>query len=171
MHLVVWGVKDSTFQPQGHSECKGGFAEALRKTSPHFELALPQLPPGGLMPVLDAGRVRRFPWRDDGGDTMVNPPPGPQDSGIMRLPLLQLQESERRNRLLAENSLVGMWYSLTDGSMLYANPAMADILEFDSVDLLVESNLNSAKPGGCRPWKWTRLRIMGTTGSCSCQAP
>ena len=102
---------------------------------------------------------------------MVNPPPGPQDSGIMRLPLIQLQESERRNRLLAENSPVGMWYSRIDGSMLYANPAMADILEFDSVDLLVESNLHSFFKDPSQHGEWTRrLREVGRVSALEVDA-
>lgn len=47
-----------------------------------------------------------------------------------------LRESEQRFRGFAENSLVGLWQITPEGKTLYANPAMASLLEVDSPETL-----------------------------------
>lgn len=52
-----------------------------------------------------------------------------------------LKESERSYRDLVDNSLVGIFKNRVDGEILFANKAMAEIFQFDSVSELKKINI------------------------------
>jgi len=52
----------------------------------------------------------------------------------------ELAASEKRYRNILENALVGIFRTNQDGKFLFANPAMATILEYNSVDDLLRIN-------------------------------
>jgi len=54
---------------------------------------------------------------------------------------LALRESEERYRTIFENSLVGMYRTSADGRIISANPALAEILGYDSVEDLYKLDL------------------------------
>ena len=74
----------------------------------------------------------------------------------MRLPMVELQESEGRHRLLTESSPVGIWRSSVEGTMQYANPALASILEYDSATELLETNVEAFHKETAQRAEWTR---------------
>lgn len=53
----------------------------------------------------------------------------------------RLCESEERFRAIFENASIGIYRSTPDGRVLFANPAMAKILGFQSIDELAKYNL------------------------------
>jgi len=53
----------------------------------------------------------------------------------------QLARSENEFRALAENSLIGIFRTSTSGQMMYANEALAQMLEFDSVQDLMQQSV------------------------------
>jgi PAS domain S-box-containing protein len=55
-----------------------------------------------------------------------------------------LKESERNYRTLAENSLLGVFKTNLNGSVLYANRALSKLLEFDSPEELLLVNAHSS---------------------------
>jgi PAS domain S-box-containing protein len=55
-----------------------------------------------------------------------------------------LQISEKKYKNLADNALIGLYTSTVDGRLLYANNAMCKMLEYDSVDELLKSDLKSS---------------------------
>jgi PAS domain S-box-containing protein len=56
---------------------------------------------------------------------------------------LALQESETRNRELIENSVYGVFRVSLDGSFVFANPALLQILACSSLQVLQSSNLST----------------------------
>lgn len=53
----------------------------------------------------------------------------------------EITESERKYRELVENALVGVYKTTVDGEFIYANKAMADILEYDSPQMMMSASL------------------------------
>ena len=51
-----------------------------------------------------------------------------------------LQKSEKEYRDLAENAMIGIYRTDIEGMILYANPSIAKILGYDSVDALIGQN-------------------------------
>lgn len=54
----------------------------------------------------------------------------------------ELLLSENRYRNILENALVGIFRTKPDGSFVFGNPALATILEFDSVEEMLQANVN-----------------------------
>lgn len=54
-----------------------------------------------------------------------------------------IRESEKKYKSLVENSLVGVYTTNISGEFLFANQAMANILEFDSIPELMRTNIKS----------------------------
>lgn len=54
-----------------------------------------------------------------------------------------IQESEQKYRNLVENSLVGVYTTNTKGDFLFVNSALCKILEFDSPQDLIKTDVNS----------------------------
>lgn len=52
-----------------------------------------------------------------------------------------LREREQRFRRIFENTTVGFYRTTPDGEIVYANPALAEMLRYDDVEELVETNL------------------------------
>lgn len=51
-----------------------------------------------------------------------------------------LQKSEKEFRDLAENAMIGIYRTDIEGTILYANPSLAKILGYDSIDTLIGQN-------------------------------
>src|SRR3954452_3297600 len=53
-----------------------------------------------------------------------------------------LQESQRAYRDLFENAPIGIYRTTADGTIVMVNPALGEMLGYDSVDELLSSNLD-----------------------------
>ena len=80
------------------------------------------------------------PLRDDAG-TVTSVLGVSRDVTERRRAEEALKDSERRFRDFVEHALVGVYRTTPDGRVLMANPALARLLGFPSLDALLESNL------------------------------
>ncbi|SHO46256.1 PAS domain S-box-containing protein [Desulfopila aestuarii DSM 18488] len=78
----------------------------------------------------------------------------------------QLEQSERKYRLLYEQSVEGLFQITPDGRILSANPAMAGMLGYDSVDVLIGMSNNGGMQSILYQEEFARFaRIMTEMGS------
>ena len=56
---------------------------------------------------------------------------------------VDLQISEKKYRNLVENALIGIYSTTLDGKYIFANQAMCNMLEYESIDELLQSNVTS----------------------------
>ena len=73
-----------------------------------------------------------------------------------------LQKSEKEYRDLAENAMIGIYSTDLQGKILYANPSLSKMLEYDSTDALIGQNsLNIYKSDDDRKTFLDKLKDTG----------
>jgi PAS domain S-box-containing protein len=80
----------------------------------------------------------------------------------------EIEESEKKYRELVENALVGVYRATMSGRMIYANRAMADMLEYDSArELMVMRSFDLFKNDDEKDRFMQQLRNYGRTDKSS----